>query len=79
MTTCGGGDRQDAAGCLDAAIERQLAEQQDIGDVPPRDVSGCGENAERDGKIEQGPGLANVGRREVHSHCDAAGIRTPSS
>jgi hypothetical protein len=66
MTTGGRGDRQDAARGLDAAVKRQLAEQQHLGDVSPCDVSGCGENAERDGKIERGPGLADVGRCEIH-------------
>ena len=31
------GNRQHAARRLDAAVERQLAEQQDVGDVPPGD------------------------------------------
>ena len=66
MAARGRGNRQHAARGLDAAIERQLAKQQHAGDVSPRDVSGGGEHAERDRKIERRPGLSDVSGREVH-------------
>ena len=62
------GNRQHAARGLDAAIERQLAEQQDARDVAPRDVAGGGEDPEGNRQIEGRTGLADVGRREVHRH-----------
>ena len=47
------------------SVERQLAEHDELGDVPPFDDALCGEDTERDRQVERRAGLAHVGRREV--------------
>ena len=56
---------QDAARGLNAAVERQLSENQDVVDVAPRDDARRREYAERDRQVEGRSRLAHVGGREI--------------
>ena len=68
------GDRQHAARRMDRPVERQLAEQDAVGDFAPLDDALRREDAERDRQIERGAGLPHVGRRQIHR--DAVGVGT---
>ena len=59
-------NRQDPPGRVDRSVERELAEQHEIDDVPAFDDALRGENAERDRQIEGRTRFAHVGGREVH-------------
>jgi hypothetical protein len=50
---------------VDRSVERQLAEEHDLGNMPALDGTGRRQDAERDREIERGAGLADIGRREV--------------
>jgi hypothetical protein len=50
---------------VNASIERQLAEQHDVGNCAAFHHAGCRQHAERDRQIERGAGLPHVGRRQV--------------
>ena len=50
---------------MDRSVERQLAEQHQVRDLPALDDSGRREDPERDRRIERGARLADVRRREV--------------
>ena len=58
-------DRQDPARGVDRSVERQLAEQHEIGDMTPLDDALGGEDAEGDRQVERRAGFAHVGRRQV--------------
>ena len=60
-----GGDRQHAARRMNRSVERQLAEQHEVGDVPPLDDALRREDAERDRQVERRARLPHVGRRQV--------------
>ena len=60
------GDRQHAARRLDAAVERQLAEDQHVVDDRAAAITpDAAQHAERDRQIERRARLAHVGRREA--------------
>jgi hypothetical protein len=60
-----GGDRQHAARRLDPAVQRQRADEQHVGNLPPPDDAGGGEHTQRDRQVERRALLAHVGRREI--------------
>jgi hypothetical protein len=53
---------------VNRSVERQLTQQDEVGDQPALDDARRGEDAEGDWQIERGARLANVGGRQVHRH-----------
>ena len=53
---------------MDAAVERQLADEHEIPDFATLDCAGGRQHAERDRQVERGAGLPHVGGRQVHGH-----------
>ena len=66
MATRRGGNRQHAARRLNAAVERQLAKEQDAGDIPPGDLAAGREDSQGDWEIERRARFSDVGWRQVH-------------
>src|SRR4051812_45402915 len=58
-------DGQHAARHVYRSVERQLAEQHEVGDQPPFDDPGRGEDAQRDRQVERRSRLAHVGGGQV--------------
>ena len=61
----GDGDGQHAARRLNRSVERQLAEQNEVGDVASLDDAARREDAERDRQVERRARLSHVGRRQI--------------
>jgi hypothetical protein len=65
VTPGGSGDGQNTAGAVNRAVERQLAEQHQICDVPPLHDAGGRENTKGNRQVEGRPDLGHVGRGQV--------------
>ena len=66
---------QDPAHGVEGAVEPQLADEHGAGeglDAPAREVAPGTEDREREGRVEAGAGLGQVGRREVDGHAALA-------
>ena len=61
----GNRDREDATNGVDAAVERQLAEDERVLERPTCQLSSCRQDAKRNWKVERGARLPDVCRREV--------------
>ena len=58
-------DRQDTARGVDRPVQRELAQQHEIGDVAALDDALRGEDAERDRQVERRASFPHIGRRQV--------------
>ena len=71
MAVCGQCHRERSAYRLDAAVQRQFAENQAGIELAPFDEAGGGQNADGDRKVERGAAFSDVRRGEVYR--DAVG------
>src|SRR5262249_5258553 len=58
-------DRQHAADATDAAVERELPDRCVLSETPMRNLTGCGEQRERDREVEPRAFFAQLRRSEV--------------
>ena len=65
LTPCRGRDGQHAPRGLDGAVERDLANDDDVGDGAALDDALGGQDAKRNGQVERRSGLSHVGRCQV--------------